>query len=476
MDNPIPLLGYAGEEISTGFNDGHDHQSLLSLLVLLMRKTEKENMYSFDISSLIKILLQKFAELDSGCLKKLQILAPEFDTLLSNSKPSSDTSNSAFISDSDKQKAKSRKRQAAIMEKMKAQQAKFMENISLTAESDLNSSSLAEETVSDVANDSDGQEQQICSLCHDANSDSPVSFLIFLQKSKVASLLDKGSPSWEKQVQRSGKEKASVNDGTFNKLETLTPSRLMDLVQNAVNEFASTDLPHELDAFLDFIKIKFPSLQNVHFPQSSHDDTSHTATSLGDAFEESMYTDMLRILDNDLMKGKDLSSAGCHSSSDSSSNESLLLGIYIASLFNEIMNNPSPSETGGSHSNTTPSLVTLGMTYNGFESSDWNGIYVSSCGHAVHHGCLDHYLRSLKERNTRRTDLEGGQSVDLNQEEFLCPVCRGLANSVLPDLPKEETKNGWQSKSQNLLSTDASDVSFLRRSLSLLQAAADVSR
>ena len=118
----IPLLAFAGEEICTGLNDGYDTHSLLSLLVSLMRINQKENVYNlvesggFDLSSLIKNLLQKFAELDSVCLTKLQTLAPEVViTHLSYSKPSDDASNSASMSDSDKRKAKARERQAAIM-------------------------------------------------------------------------------------------------------------------------------------------------------------------------------------------------------------------------------------------------------------------------------------------------------------------------------------------------------------------------
>lgn len=118
----IPLLAFAGEEVCTGLNDGYDTHSLLSLLVSLMRINKKENVYNlvesggFDLSSLIKNLLQKFAELDSVCLTKLQTLAPEVViTHLSYSKPSDDASNSASMSDSDKRKAKARERQAAIM-------------------------------------------------------------------------------------------------------------------------------------------------------------------------------------------------------------------------------------------------------------------------------------------------------------------------------------------------------------------------
>lgn len=118
FDNSIPLLVFAAEEISTGLNDGYDDQSLLLLLVSLMRINKKENAYNyvesggFDLCSLIKNLLQKFAELDVGCLTKLQMLAPEVVNQLSYS--SDVSNNSAPVSDSEKRKAKARERQAAI--------------------------------------------------------------------------------------------------------------------------------------------------------------------------------------------------------------------------------------------------------------------------------------------------------------------------------------------------------------------------
>ncbi|XP_024965877.1 E3 ubiquitin-protein ligase PRT6 isoform X3 [Cynara cardunculus var. scolymus] len=503
VDNSIPLLAFAGEEISTGFNDGYDNQSLLSLLVSLMRINKKENMYNFvesggfDLSSMIKNLLQKFAELHSGCLTKLQILAPEVVNQLSHSRPSGNANNGASISDSDKRKAKARERQAAIMEKMKAQQSKFMENINLTADNGLNDSNDAEESSSDIANDLDGPEQVTCSLCHDANSKTPVSFLILLQKSRLMNLLDRGPPSWEK-VHRSGKEQVSTSEDALtvqssahplsNSSETIPSSQLMDLVQNAINEFSSTGQPREVDAFLEFIKIRFSSLNNLSFPQTSPD-RSEPTTASGDAFEENMYTLILNTMENHLVqpnilrKVEDFSAAGC--SSDSGSNESLLLGKYIVSISDEIVNNPSPSENAGSRSGKAQAgSVTSRLPYDGFGPSDCNGIYVSSCGHAVHQGCLDRYLSSLKERYTRRIDFEGGHIVDPDQGEFLCPVCRGLANSILPDLPREGVKDSGPLKTSNLLPADANNElpsmsrgfeSLLRQSLSLLQAAADVS-
>ncbi|XP_071697200.1 E3 ubiquitin-protein ligase PRT6-like isoform X2 [Rutidosis leptorrhynchoides] len=423
-----PLLAFAGEEVSTGLNDGYDNQSLLSLLVSLMRINQKDNIYhslengGFDISFLIKSLLQKFANLDSRCLKKLQKLSPEVVNKLSSSKPSSDTNKGKSVSDSDKRKAKARERQAAIMEKMKAQQSKFMENLD-----DVND---AKESQSDVANDLDvGPEKVVCSLCHDASYESPVSFLILLQKSRLVSLLDKGPVSWEKRFHRSGKEQVSTSEDTLNiesssSSETTASSHSMELVQNAINEF----------------------------PQISHEPT----ISLGDAFEKNMYTRILDIMESDmlqpdvLMKAEDFSGLHPHSSSNE------------------------PLETGGSHSTEQPMTLTSPLPYDGIGPSDCDGIYVSSCGHAVHQVCLDRYLHSLKERYTRRMDFEGGHIVDPDQGEFLCPVCRGLANSVLPDIPKKDEME--LPKSPSLFSSNTNEISLLRQSLSLLQAAADVSR
>lgn len=500
FDNSIPLLVFAGEEISTGLNDGYDDQSLLSLLVSLMRINKKENVYNFvesggfDLSSLIKNLLQKFAELDAGCLTKLQILAPEVVNQLPYSKPSSDVNNSSPISDSEKRKAKARERQAAIMEKMKAQQSKFMENINLTEDSGLNDTNDPEESSPDVANDSDVPERVVCSLCHDANAKTPVSFLILLQKSRLVSLLDKGPPSWEK-GQRSGKEQVSVTEDTSTvKSSEAVTSDLMEVIQNAINEFASTGQPREVDAFLEFIKIRFPSLNNINIPQTLHESSqSQPITSSGGyTFEEDMYTHILDVMENNvvqqdiLIHDVDFPIAGSSSYSSLDSNESLLLGKYIASLSHEIINNPSSSEHVGSPSGKTQlGSVTLRLPYDGFGPSDCNGIYVTSCGHAVHQGCLDRYLRSLKERYTRRIDFEGGHIVDPDQGEFLCPVCRGLANSVLPDIPREGTKDSGPSKFPNLSPMDSNDESpsmsassesLLKQSLSLIQAAADVSK
>lgn len=111
-----PVVTVATEEIEVGLNSESSHQSLLSLLVLLMRMHKKENTGSsmeagnFSISSLVEILLKKFAELDSKCMAKLQQFAPDIVNYKAD-----ETMNSSSVSDTEKRKMKARERQAAIL-------------------------------------------------------------------------------------------------------------------------------------------------------------------------------------------------------------------------------------------------------------------------------------------------------------------------------------------------------------------------
>lgn len=119
VEDITPLVVFAGDEISDGY--GFSKQSLLSLLVLLMRMYKKANQDNFleagncDLYSLIESLLKKFAEIDSKCMTKLQQLAPEVVNHLLQPIPSSDSSAVSVASDSEKRRVKARERQAAIL-------------------------------------------------------------------------------------------------------------------------------------------------------------------------------------------------------------------------------------------------------------------------------------------------------------------------------------------------------------------------
>ena len=116
----------------------------------------------------------------------------------------------------------------------------------------------------------------------------------------------------------------------------------MEVIQTATNEFASTGQPREVDAFLEFKKTRFPSLNNINIPpQTAHDSSQSqptTASASGDAFEEDMYTLILDVMENNvgesdvLIDEVDFSIPGSSSYSSYDTNEALFLGKYIASL------------------------------------------------------------------------------------------------------------------------------------------------
>ncbi|XP_020708415.2 E3 ubiquitin-protein ligase Ubr3 [Athalia rosae] len=57
------------------------------------------------------------------------------------------------------------------------------------------------------------------------------------------------------------------------------------------------------------------------------------------------------------------------------------------------------------------------------------GVHVQTCGHHLHLDCLKSYLQSLRSQQRQ-------QSLAVDRGEYLCPLCRQLANSVLPLSPQ----------------------------------------
>ncbi|CAA0829795.1 E3 ubiquitin-protein ligase PRT6 [Striga hermonthica] len=454
----IPILAFASEDIST---IKYGEQSLLSLLVLLMRMHEKEaarnisEAGSFDLSSLISSLIKSLVELEPGCTNKLQKLAPQLANQFSFSVVSDNAKGMDLTLDSEKRKQKSRERQAAILEKMRAQQSKFLESFNSSQDDDMEDAKSEEEECDfDVSNDAQESAQVICSLCHDPKSRSPVSFLVLLQKSRLFSFVNQGPPSWE-QVRRSGKEHVSSDrslhsdlspTSTSNGSETLSSSQLQDVVQSALNDFASTGQTHELYAIMEFIKARFPSVSTIQLPCTSKDTDNKPELTL-EAFEESMYLLIRECQSSCSLRHEEKCSTSGSSKESINCDESLLLGKYIASLPKPV-DSPSASQNGRSRRKSESSKIS--SRSDDFGPSGADGIYVSSCGHAVHQGCLDRYLSSLRERYIRRIVFEGGHIVDPDQGEFLCPVCRGLANSVLPALPGDRKRVSQPQPGQNI--------------------------
>ncbi|CAN7992707.1 unnamed protein product [Ixodes hexagonus] len=61
------------------------------------------------------------------------------------------------------------------------------------------------------------------------------------------------------------------------------------------------------------------------------------------------------------------------------------------------------------------------------------GVHVQSCGHYLHVDCHKSYMLSQKSQQSQRL-----QTVAVERGEYWCPLCRQLANSVLPLHPEEQ--------------------------------------
>ncbi|XP_042000562.1 E3 ubiquitin-protein ligase PRT6-like isoform X2 [Salvia splendens] len=492
----IPVLAFASEEIPTS---KYGDQSLLSILVILMRTHEKENAQNFmeagdfNLSSVVMGLIKAFVALEPACMTKLQKLAPQLANKFSKS-ISNDNASDMDLSDCEKRKAKSRERQTAILEKMRAQQSKFLESFNSSKDDEMEDANPEQEVCdSEVSNDTQESAQVTCSLCHDPKSKNPVSYLVLLQKSRLLSLVEHGPPLWDR-VSRSGKELVLDDKTPINILSQssvpdsseVSLSQFKNMVQSALNDFASTGQPQEVNAFTEYVKAQFPTIKNIQLP-SVLKDTRESKTSSFGTLEQDMYLSIRRFQSStngsDSRKDAENCSTTGSSSKRSGCSESLLFGKYMAGLSKEPQDNPLASQNGSCSDWMKLKSGVLHPGYDNFRPTDADGIYVSSCGHAVHKVCLDRYLSSLRERFNRRIVFEGGHIVDPEQGEFLCPVCRGLANSVLPVLPGDKTRIPQPSAGSTINFTGVSShLNFsatghslrLQDALSLLQTAANI--
>ncbi|XP_061601978.1 E3 ubiquitin-protein ligase UBR2 isoform X2 [Cololabis saira] len=64
------------------------------------------------------------------------------------------------------------------------------------------------------------------------------------------------------------------------------------------------------------------------------------------------------------------------------------------------------------------------------------GVHTASCGHIMHATCWQRYFEAVQVKEQRRQQrLRGNTSYDVENGEFLCPLCECLSNTVIPLLP-----------------------------------------
>ncbi|XP_015779169.1 PREDICTED: LOW QUALITY PROTEIN: E3 ubiquitin-protein ligase UBR2-like [Acropora digitifera] len=68
-------------------------------------------------------------------------------------------------------------------------------------------------------------------------------------------------------------------------------------------------------------------------------------------------------------------------------------------------------------------------------SDQYWGVHVSSCGHMMHSDCWQGFYKSVIAKERRTLRVVHYFSVDIARNEFLCPLCGCISNTVLPILP-----------------------------------------
>ncbi|KAM3862891.1 E3 ubiquitin-protein ligase UBR2 [Diretmus argenteus] len=84
------------------------------------------------------------------------------------------------------------------------------------------------------------------------------------------------------------------------------------------------------------------------------------------------------------------------------------------------------------------------------------GTHTASCGHIMHATCWQRYFEAvqLKEQRRQHTRLRVHTSCDVENGEFLCPLCECLSNTVIPLLPHIQShRNPFSSSIREMITT-----------------------
>lgn len=224
------------------------------------------------------------------------------------------------------------------------------------------------------------------------------------------SAVDRGPASWAKLCQSDKQHTPVINTKETDTLTmnwntlssgTTSSSQLNQFVQIAAKELASCGKPGEVLTFLQYVKNKYPALVNFQLPDTYYDEKEKAPYSF-ETLEQGMYfsihEEMCLPLSSNLMNMDDRVSTSGENSNIIVDTGSMLLGKYTADLVLEMSEISSVSEITSNETASVESTSQHPAAYDGFGPTDCDGVHVSSCGHAVHQGCLDRYLSSLRER------------------------------------------------------------------------------
>ncbi|RLN23509.1 hypothetical protein C2845_PM07G01520 [Panicum miliaceum] len=439
-EDAFPILTCSTEVVSPE-SDKVKKESLLTLLVLLMHKYKEENDATFagskycNIPSLIESLLKKFAKLSKECMFTLRQLAPHI--VPSTPDSSSIKESLGTSSDSMEKKAKARQRQAAIMAKMRAEQSKFAESMK-SSENEGHDIPMLETDVSSSTGVVSEESVPVCSLCRDSDSKSPLCYLILLQKSRLATFVEMGNPSWDNPIQ-ANKTSGSVKKEDSTDSSVSGSSTSEELVHDTTVE-PSFDLDSmEVDAFLDFSNEQHPLIRYISSFPSGHCNGNADDTISLEAIEADIYNsilDDLCVSSNAHIQNSEQTSPSAASditfdSKKTRSPKRSVLGTYISCL---------SAKHRHSSLYDVPSKSSASVPVNGLPLLESDFAPASKFPHCM--PLLDgmKLIIMFPYRYVRRLGFEGGHIVDPDLGELLCPVCRRFANSILPASPDFSSK------------------------------------
>ena len=69
-----------------------------------------------------------------------------------------------------------------------------------------------------------------------------------------------------------------------------------------------------------------------------------------------------------------------------------------------------------------------------YNNSRWGSTrpIVKQCGHAAHLGCVETHCLSLHQRSAADQPFDGRFAANVDEGEFLCPLCKQLSNILVP--------------------------------------------
>uniref|UniRef100_A0A7S4BG65 E3 ubiquitin-protein ligase n=1 Tax=Chrysotila carterae TaxID=13221 RepID=A0A7S4BG65_CHRCT len=99
------------------------------------------------------------------------------------------------------------------------------------------------------------------------------------------------------------------------------------------------------------------------------------------------------------------------------------------------------------------------------------GVGLTTCGHAAHLTCWQHYMGGLHKRVAMGESFEGEGMVRPQRGEFICPVCRRLANTLMPLAPCEADEEKAESADSEVATASGAAATASTPSTSGAQAA-----